>query len=152
MKTIISAMLYLLISPPLLVNSQTALLSSVNSNEQKITHVKAFESKYVDGKVYLYLTVNGNTETQVLAVERSLDANNYTVIGYITINGNNAKIDLAYYFTDESPVIANLYYRLSGYSLSYEQVYSETLNVTPIENTTRSICNEQTELLMAGTK
>jgi hypothetical protein len=172
MKTIIYAMVLLLVSASLQVNSQTALLSSINSNEQKITHVKAIESKYVDGKVYLHITVNGNTENQVLAVERSLDAKNYTVRGYITINGNNAQFDLAYYFTDESPVTANLYYRLSGNSLYNEQVYSETVSVTPIdENKAPSdiiittpntasipssiitpICDEQTNTLLVGTK
>ncbi|MGD0710822.1 MAG: hypothetical protein ABR968_06530 [Bacteroidales bacterium] len=152
MKTIIYTLFFLLISASLQLNSQTAMLSPVNSNEQRVAHVKAIESRYYEGKVYLHITVNGNTETQVLAIERSLDAKNYEVIGFITINGNNAQFDLAYYFTDESPVIANLYYRLSGNSLSNEQVYSEITDVTPIDNSTRSICNEQTSLITAVTK
>ena len=172
MKTKIYTLLLLLISASLRVNSQTSMLNPVNSNEQKITHVKGVESKYVDGKVYLHITVNGNTENQVLAVERSLDAKNYTVIGYITINGNNAQFDLAYYFTDESPVTANLYYRLSGNAINNESVYSETVSVTPIdENKAPSdiiittpntasipssiitpICDEQTNTLLVGTK
>jgi hypothetical protein len=133
MKTIMYTLLLFLISASLQLNSQTAMLSPVNSSEQKVTHVKAIDSRYYEGKVYLHITVNGNTEKQILAIERSLDAENYAVIGYITINGNNAQFDLAYYFTDESPEVANLYYRLSGNSLYNEQVYSETVSVTPID-------------------
>jgi hypothetical protein len=127
-------------------------MSSRNSNAQRITNIKAIESRYFEGKVYLHLTVNGNTETKILAVERSLDGKNYEVIGYIEIHGNNAKMDLAYYFTDESPIVANLYYRLSGNTINNEPVYSETLSVTPIDNTTCSFSNEHKNLLMAGNK
>jgi hypothetical protein len=134
MKTIIYTLLLLLISIfAFQVNSQTVLLSLENSDEQKVTHIKAIESKYFNGKVYLHITMNGNTETKIVAVERSLDAKNYEVIGYITIIGTPAQLDLAYYFTDESPVAANLFYRLSGNTINNEPVYSETLSVTPID-------------------
>jgi hypothetical protein len=94
--------------------------------------------------------VNGNTETKTVAVERSLDATNYEVIGYVTIIGNNVTVDLAYYFTDELPVLANLYYRLSEYSQNNEANYSETTSVIPIEKTRAAtdmvlvipVCNE----------
>jgi hypothetical protein len=139
MKTIIYTLFFLLISASLQVNSQTSMLIPVNSNEQKVTHIKTIETKYFNGKVYLHITVNGNTETKIVAVERSIDAKNYEVIGYITITGTPAQIDLAYYFTDELPVAANLYYRLSGNTINNEPVYSETLSVTPIdENKTLS--------------
>jgi hypothetical protein len=134
MKTIIYTLLFLLIGTSFHVNSQNAILSTVYSDEQKITNVKAIKSKYYEGRVYLHITVNGNTETQILAVERSLDAINYEVIGYITIAGVPTQMDLAYYFTDKSPVVANLYYRLSNHPSYNEQVYSETISVTPIDD------------------
>ena len=50
------------------------MLSPVNLNEQKATHIKAIETKYFNGKVYLHITVNSNTETKMAAIERSIDA------------------------------------------------------------------------------
>lgn len=134
MKTKIYTLLFLLISTyAFQANSQSAMPSTDNSNDQKITSVKAFESRYLNGKVYLHVTVNGNTETKFVTVERSLDATNYEVIGYVNIIGSTAQIDLAYYFIDESPVALNLFYRLSDYSIYNEPVYSETINVIPID-------------------
>jgi len=161
MKTIIYTMLFLLISASFRVNSQNAILSNEYSNEQKVTPIKAIETKYFNSKVYLHITINGNTETQILAVERSLDATNYEVIGHITIYGTPAQINIAYYFTDESPVVANLYYRLSSHSFNNESVYTEALSVTPIDDyktpsdiiTTAPIppiCNEETNSLSGG--
>ncbi len=131
-----------------------------NLNDQKITSVKAFESKYLNDKVYLHVTVNGNTETKFVTVERSLDATNYEVIGYIKIYGTTFQIDLAYYFTDEFPVSANLYYRLSDYSNYNEPVYSETISVIPLDEykipsgiiTTTPVSNERTNFFIGGTK
>jgi hypothetical protein len=160
MKTKIYILFFLLICASFQVNSQTVIMSSGDSNAQRITNIKALESRYFDGKVYLHLTVNGNTETKILAVERSLDGKNYEVIGYIEIHGNNAKMDLAYYFTDESPVVANLYYRLSGYTDFNEPIYSETINVIPVDKnktisgliTTNSNSEEQKDFIAEGTK
>lgn len=134
MKKLIQTLLLLFISTCVFhANSQTALMSPVYPGEQKITHVKAFESRYLNGKVYLHITVNGNTETKIVAVERSLDAKNFEVIGYIKIYGTPYLVDLAYYFTDESPVAANLFYRLSDYSVNNEPAYSETKNIIPMD-------------------
>lgn len=117
-------------------NSQTISLTTQPPNEQKtIAVVKAFEGRYLNSKVYLHLTINGNTETKLIAVERSLDNSNYEVIGYIKIYGTNVLCDLAYYFKDELPVSANLFYRLSDYSPNNEPVYSETISVIPIDKT-----------------
>lgn len=136
MKNLIYTLLFLLFSAPVFqAKSQTATLCTANSIEQNATQVKSIESKYFNGKVYLHFTINGNIETKTVAVERSLDATNYEVIGYIKIYGTNVLCDLAYYFTDESPVSANLYYRLSDYSLNNEPAYSETTSVTPIDET-----------------
>lgn len=135
MKTKIFTLLILLISNCIFrVNSQTASISSVNSNNQMASNIKAFESRYVDGKVFLHITINGNIVTKFLAVERSLDATNYEVIGYVKIYGTPVLADLAYYFTDESPVKTDLYYRLTDYTLNNEPVYSATITVIPIEN------------------
>jgi len=136
MKNLIYTLLFLLFSAPVFqVKSQTETLYTANSIGQNATQVKSIGSKYFNGKVYLHFTINGNTETKTVAVERSLDATNYEVIGYIKIYGTNVLCDLAYYFTDESPVSANLYYRLSDYSFNNEPVYSETISVTPIDKT-----------------
>lgn len=136
MKTKILTLLFILISAAVLqVNSQIVSMSAVDPDSQMITSVKAFESRYFDGKVYLHITVNGNTETKFVAVERSLDETNYEVIGYIKIYGTTVLCDLAYYFTDELPGSFKLYYRLSDYSDYNEPVYSETINVTPILKT-----------------
>lgn len=67
-------MLFLLISASFRVNSQNAILSNEYSNEQKVTPIKAIETKYFNGKVYLHITVNSNTETKMAAIERSIDA------------------------------------------------------------------------------
>jgi len=161
MKKIIYASLFLLFSSSVFqANSQTALLNLGNSNEEKVTFVKTFESKYFNGKVYLHLTINGNTETKIVAIERSLDATNYEVIGYVKIYGTSAQIDLAYYFTDESPVSANLYYRLSDYSSNNEHAYSEITSIIPIDEnkvetgtlTTTSNSDEQTDFFVGGSK
>ncbi|MFH0865333.1 MAG: hypothetical protein V1904_04015 [Bacteroidota bacterium] len=134
MKTKIYTLLFLLISFSFYrAVSQTALPSRVNADEKKITSVKSFESRYINGKVYLHVTVNGNTETKIVAIERSLDATNYEVIGYMKIYGTNVLSDLAYYFTDELPVAANLYYRLSDYSVFNEPGYSEIISVIPVD-------------------
>ncbi len=146
-KTIYTLLLLLISASVFQANSQTAILSPVNPDEQKVTHIKAFEYRYINSKVYLHITVNGNTETKIVAVERSLDATNYEVIGYIKIYGTTAQIDLAYYFTDESPMVAYLYYRLSDYSNYNEPVYSETISVIPIdENKTISDSGIKQEL------
>jgi hypothetical protein len=135
MKTKIHTLLFLLICASFQVNSQSVTLCSENSAAQKISGIKSVSSKYCDGKVYLHLTVNGNIVTKTLAVERSLDGKNYEVIGHINILGTPAPFDLVYYFTDESPVTANLYYRLSEYSSSInEMAYSETTSIIPINN------------------
>lgn len=161
MKTKIYTLLFLLIIASVLrAGSQTANLSPVHQDEQKVTHIKAFESRYFDNKVYLHITVNGNPETKIVAVERSLDATHFEVIGYVKIYGSDAQADLAYYFTDESPVIANLYYRLSDYSFNNEPVYSETISVIPVDENkvstgiiaTTSNSDEQTEFYIGGTK
>lgn len=134
MKTKICTLLLLLISAASFNSySQTALPSSGNNSEQGITSIKSFESKYVNGKIYLHATVNGNTETKALAVERSIDGANYEVIGYIKMIGTNVQCNLSYYFTDESPVKTNLYYRFSDYTLYNEPAYSETLLVIPVD-------------------
>lgn len=154
MKNKIYTLLFLLVSTFIFqVNSQTVNLSPVNPDEQKVAHIKAFESRYFDGKVYLHITLNGNTETKILAVERSLDAINYEVLGFIKIYGTDIQSDLAYYFTDESPVAVNLYYRLSDYSNNNEPVYSETLSVIPVnENKTPApISDKQTVFVAGGT-
>jgi hypothetical protein len=132
MKTIIYVLPFLLLNASLQLHSQSLLLSSVNANEQKLSCIKAFESKYLDGKVYLHVTVNNNTETRTLEVERSVDATHFEVVGYIKLYGSPTTNDLAYYFTDESPVISNLYYRLTYNVGSDEPVYSETINVVPV--------------------
>jgi hypothetical protein len=151
MKNLIYILLFILITTPVFkANSQTSILNPVIQNQQNVTHVKEIDSKYFNSKVYLHFTVNGNTETKTVAVERSLDATNYEVIGYVTIIGNNVTVDLAYYFTDELPVLANLYYRLSEYSQNNEANYSETTSVIPIEKTKAAtdmvlvipVCNE----------
>jgi hypothetical protein len=136
MKTKIYILFFLLISAfSIQANSQTAMLNPLNPVEQKLTPVKAFESRYVNGKVFLHITVNGNTETKIVAIERSLDATHFEVIGFIKVYGSPYPIDLAYYFTDESPVVSNLYYRLSYTSPSsyYDSYYSDTISVIPIE-------------------
>jgi len=74
MKTKSHTMIFLLICASLQVNSQTLMLIPVNLNEQKATHIKAIETKYFNGKVYLHITVNSNTETKMAAIERSIDA------------------------------------------------------------------------------
>ena len=122
----------LLLNASLRLNSQSLMLSPVNSGEPALSQVKAFESKYLNDKVYLHITVNNNTETRTLSVERSLDATHFETIGYIKCYGTSTKNDIDYYFIDESPVIANLYYRLSCYTNSNEAVYGETINVVPI--------------------
>lgn len=142
MKNIICTLLFLLFSASVFqANSQTALLNLGNSNEEKVTYIKAFESKYFNGKVYLALTINGNTETKIVAIERSLDATNYEVMGYIKIYGTDVKADLAYYFTDESPVSANLYYRLSDFSSMNKPAYSETISVMPVNKSQTPVNN-----------
>jgi hypothetical protein len=160
MKTKIFTLLFLLISAAVLqVNSQTALVGAVNPDWKTITNVKTFESRYADGKVFLHITINGNTVTKFVAVERSLDATNYEVIGFIKIYGTDSQSNLAYYFNDESPVAANLYYRLSYYSCCDEPVYGESISVIPVnENktpagsiTTTSISAEQSDLFAGGT-
>lgn len=134
MKNIIHTLLFLLISASAFqANSQTVFISSANPAEQKITYIKTFESRYFNNKVYLHITATGNTETKIVAVERSLDATNFEVIGYIKIYGTSVQADLAYFFTDESPVVANLYYRLSVYSFYNEPAYSQTVDVMPID-------------------
>jgi len=134
MKNIIYILLFLLLSSSAFqANSQNVVLIPGNSNDQKVTHIKAFKSKYVNGTVYMHITISGNTETNILVIERSLDATNFEVIGYINIIGVTIKDDIAYYFTDKSPVIANLYYRLKCYSSLNEPVYSETIGVIPID-------------------
>ena len=134
MKTKILTLLFLLISAAVLqVNSQTISMGAVDSDSQTITSVKAFESRYLNDKVYLHITVKGNTETKMVAVERSLDAINFEVIGYIKLYGTPVQCDLAYYFTDESPVSANLYYRLSDYAIFNGPAYSETISIIPID-------------------
>jgi hypothetical protein len=139
MKTKIYTLLLLFYTASLQLNSQSLMLSSANTNEQKLSYIKAFESKYLNGKVYLHITVNNNTETRTLAVERSLDATHFEVIGYIKCYGTTIPDDITYYFTDESPVMANLYYRLSCYDNSNEADYGETIKVVPVgENITPS--------------
>ncbi len=136
MRLTIYTFILLLLNASLQLNSQSLMLSTVNSNEQKLSHIKAFDSKYLNGKVYLHITVNNNTETRTLAVERSLDAAQFEVIGYIKCYGTASRNDIAYYFTDESPIVANLYYRLLCYNNSNEIAYSETINVIPVGKST----------------
>lgn len=156
MKNITYTLFFLLFSASVFqANSQTAMLSPENSNEQKIAHIKTFKSKYIEGKVYMHIIVNGNTETKTLVIERSLDAINFEVIGYINVIGTNAQIDIAYYFKDESPVIANLYYRLSDYSFNNQPIYSEIISVVPVDENKITtpitpISNEQTNFLSLG--
>ncbi|MDD5571259.1 MAG: hypothetical protein PHD97_08915 [Bacteroidales bacterium] len=134
MKTKIHTLLFLLISIfAFNAVSQTADLNPENSKGQNIAHIKAIKGIYLDGKVYLHIHVNGNTETRILAVESSLDAIKFEVIGYLNINGTTATTDIAYYFTDESPVAEYSYYRLSYYSIYGELVCSETINVISID-------------------
>lgn len=134
MKNRFYIILFLLMSiPAFKVNSQTIMLNPEDSNLQKVIHIKTITSRYFNGKVYLHLTINGNTKNQIVAVERSLDATNYEVIGFIKIYGVNVPGDIAYYFTDKSPIKANLYYRLSIDPLNNGPVYSETMSVTPID-------------------
>lgn len=160
MKKIIYILLFLLFSSSAFqANSQTSALnlSPVNPDERKITIIKSFESRFVEGKVYLHITVNGNTETNFVAVERSLDATNYEVIGYVKIYGTEVPCNLTYYFTDDSPGTFNLFYRLTDYSISNAPAYSETLGVIPANeieipsgiNTTTAISNEKS-LLVEG--
>jgi hypothetical protein len=160
MKAKIYILLFLLFSAAVLqVNSQTVSMNAVDPDGQTITTVKAFESRYFDGKVYLHVTVNGNTETYFVAVERSIDAKNFEIIGYVKIYGTDIQSDLAYYFTDESPVSFNLYYRIVDNSNFNEPAYSETLCVIPMcENkipstplTTTSLSGEQAVLFIGGT-
>jgi hypothetical protein len=137
MKIKIFALLILLMNTAVLqVSSQPAIPSTVNPGEQKIASVKTFESKYIASKVYLHIKVNGNNETKMLAIERSLDETNYEVIGFIKLIGTDVQCDLSYYFTDESPVSSQLYYRLSDYSDYNEPCHSETICVIPIDKNT----------------
>ena len=134
MKKIIYTLFFLLFSASAFqANSQNIILNPENSMDQKAMHIKSLESKYFEGKVYLHITVSGNTETKIWAVERSLDATNFEAIGFIKINGVTVQNDIAYYFTDELPVIANLYYRLTDYSFHFKPAYSETTSVIPID-------------------
>lgn len=134
MKNIVYILLFFLLSTSVFrVNSQTVMLIPFDSNDQKVTHIKEFKSKYIDGIVYMNITICGNTKTNLLAIERSLDATSFEVIGYVKVIGIPVQDDIAYYFTDKMPVIANLYYRLKGYSYSNDPVYSETIGVIPID-------------------
>lgn len=160
MKTKIYILLILLISASFFrASSQTAMLSPENQNEQKLAYIKGIESRFMNNNVYLHFTVTGNTETRIVTVERSLDATNFEVIGYIKIYGTAVQVDLAYYFTDESPVASNLYYRLSDYSFNNKPVYSETINVIPIDEnktpetivSTASVSNEHPCFFVGGT-
>ena len=141
MKTKTYTLLFLLISASVLqANSQTAMMSSGDPIEQKVTHLKSFESRYFEGKVYLHITVNGNTETKTVAVERSLDATHFEMAGYIIIYGTTVQTNLAYYFNEEPPVFTKLYYRLADYTYYNSPVYSETINViTTDENKAVSV-------------
>jgi hypothetical protein len=135
MKTKIYTLLFLLISTSVFqANSQTAILNPVNKLEQKVAHIKAFESKYFEGKVYLHITVNNNIETKIVTIERSLDAIHFEAIGNIIIYGTTVHNDLGYHLTDELPVVANLYYRLADYTSCCEPAYSETISVFPIDD------------------
>jgi len=105
---------------------------SKSSDYYRVIHVKAIEGSYYNKKVYLHITINGNTENKILSVERSLDNINYKVIGNINLIGTIVKLDLAYYYIDEVPVTGNVYYRLSGYSFNKELVYSKTIKIISI--------------------
>jgi hypothetical protein len=132
MKTKVTIIFFLLVAASLRVNAQGSMLSSANQDEQGMSYIKAINGVYNDAKVYLHITVNRCTQTRTLAVERSIDDKNYKVIGLITIKGDSAKFNLAYYFTDNSPVTANLYYRLTDYSVANDPVSSETASVIPV--------------------
>ncbi len=160
MKTKIQILIFLIISAFFFhAFSQTALPGAVYQNEQNMTYIKSFESRYLSNKMYLHITVNGNTETKMVAVERSIDGINYEVIGYVKMIGTNIQCNLAYYFTDESPVLSNLYYRLSDYSIYDEPVYSEIISVIPIDENktatgiiiTTPIPDEQIDFFIGGT-
>ena len=158
MKKLIRALIFIVLTASVFqANSQTVILDPEDSNLQKITHITTIESRYYEGKVYLHLTVNGNTETQTVAIERSLDAMNYEVIGFVTIFGVKVHGNIAYYYTDNSPVIANLYYRLSFNTLA-ESAYSKTINIIPIDISKTNIdvaiatpaCNDAGVVVGAG--
>jgi len=132
MKTKIYILFFLLISATYSY-SQATLLNAAGSNEQKIPNIKKIECRYNKDKVYLHITVNSDTTSKILFVERSLDASYYEKIGYIKINGNSLHADIGYYFIDESPLKANLYYRLSYYPAANKPSYSEIANVFPVD-------------------
>ena len=126
-----TVIILLIVSCSTRVNSQAANLNPGNPSGQNVSHVKSFESKYFNSQVFLHLVVNGNTESKIVEVDRSLDAEHFEVIGFIRIYGTSVQADLAYYFTDESPLFTNIYYRLSDYSDPNNPEYSEILEVIP---------------------
>lgn len=114
MKTKIYTLLLLLLGVSLQVNSQTSLLTSVNSSEKKGTSIRDIDRGNFDDKPYRHTSVNGSMETNLLVLERLIDTANYKAIKYLYIDDTSIQFERAYYFHNE-------------------QVYNETIKVNPID-------------------
>jgi len=101
MKTKIYTLLLLILGVSLQVNSQTSLLTSVNSYERKGTSIRDIDKGNFDDKSYRHTSVNGTMETNMLVLERLTDTANFKTIKYVYIDDTSVQFERAYYFRHE---------------------------------------------------
>jgi hypothetical protein len=100
------------------------------SQSQNLENIKSIDAKYFADKVFLHILVNGITENKTLIIERSIDGTNFELIGTIACIGCQTKADIAYYFTDDTPLASNAYYRVVNYTDYNQPYYSESVIVS----------------------
>ena len=124
-------------------------IASISQNVQLDANLKSitsFKGKFVDGKVYLKVTVNGIKEDTYFFVERSIDGTSYQKIASIKIYGSLLSCNLLYCYTDSHPVQLNSYYRVSQVN-NNEYSSSDVLMIIPVKKTKNINDNFNSDIL-----
>ena len=127
MKNILLLSILVLLINTAKISAQTY---KVESCEDTMAQFTSFTGRYVEGVTYLHWDIVNQHTNGIYTIYRSLDGNNYEVIGRMKGVGVPISIPIAYYFQDKSPHEGTTYYRLVHLSKDKNYLLSDKISVT----------------------
>lgn len=81
-------------------------------SKDTVAEMKSFSAQYNSGNIYLKWVVSKEKYDGIYVIYRSADGENFVRIGFKKGIGVPIDKDIAYFFTDNEPVLGNSYYKI----------------------------------------
>lgn len=94
-----------------------------------VARLTLFTGRSLEGKVYLHWNVADQHADGIYLVYRSMDGENFTMVGQKSGIGTPHCMDIAYYFTDEFNSTETAYYKIMHISRQQTYMISEEIAV-----------------------